>query len=150
MGRDTYCGVEVTKLLTGEPTATMPHLYSGTQQLRLLRMMLLHEEGDELVIGQAIPRPWLAAGRHVAVKNAPTAFGIVSFQIETNMGESQVAVQLDPPQRRVPSRIRLIVRHPSGKAIRTVRVNGESVSSFTHDTVILPASKQARSIVIAY
>ncbi len=75
MGRDTYCGVEVTQLTTGEPTPTTPHLYSGTQQLRLLRMMLLDEEGDELVIGRAVPRAWLAPGQHVTVQNAPTRFG---------------------------------------------------------------------------
>jgi hypothetical protein len=56
MGRETLLAAwRVTSLKTGEPTPTMPHLYSGTQQLRILRMMLLAEEGDGLVIGSANP-----------------------------------------------------------------------------------------------
>jgi hypothetical protein len=150
MGRDTYCGVEVTKLLTGEPTPTMPHLYSGTQQLRLLRMMLLHEEGDELVIGQAIPRAWLAGGQHVSVKNAPTRFGPVSFTIKTNPIANQISVRLDPPQRRTPGHIRLVVRHPSSKPIHAAHIDDEPISGFTGDTLILPASEHATSILIDY
>jgi hypothetical protein len=150
MGRDTYCGVEVTKLLTGEPTPTMPHLYSGTQQLRLLRMMLLREDGDDLIIGQAIPRPWLAAGQHVTVKNAPTRFGPVSFTIETSADEKRVTVQLDPPLRQPPQRIRLIVRHPSGKPIQAVRVDNEPTSQFEGDALVLPAAKKAVSIQFVY
>jgi len=150
MGRDTYCGVEVTKLLTGEPMPTMPHLYSGTQQLRLLRMMLLHEQGDELVIGPAIPRAWLAAGQHVSVKGAPTRFGPVSFTIETDAIEKQISVRLDPPQRRAPERIRLVVRHPSGKPIRAARIDDEPIGGFTDDTLVLPASGHTICITSDY
>jgi hypothetical protein len=150
MGRDTYCGVEVTKLLTGEPTPTMPHLYSGTQQLRLLRMMLVREEGDELVIGQVIPRAWLAAGQHVAVKNAPTRFGSVTFTIETGADEKQMTVQLEPPARKPPRQVRLIVRHPSGKPIHAVRIDGEPSSEFKGETLVLPVAKKPVSVLISF
>ncbi len=61
MSRDTYAAVECTAIRTGENYWTLPHTYSNTQQLRLLRNMLVREEGDRLWLGQAIPRAWLAA-----------------------------------------------------------------------------------------
>ena len=57
---------------TGENHYTLPHLYSCTGQFRLLRDLLLAEEGEVLWIGQGIPREWLAKGKHVAVKSAVT------------------------------------------------------------------------------
>ena len=62
MSRGTYAAVECTAIRTGENYWTLPHTYSNTQQLRLLRNMLLREDGDKLWIGQAIPGPgWPAA-----------------------------------------------------------------------------------------
>ena len=47
----------------------------------LYRNMLLNElSGDgTLFIGQAVPRAWLADGKHIVVERAPTYFGPVSF-----------------------------------------------------------------------
>ena len=52
MTRDTYSPVEVTMIKTGENHYTLPHLYSCTDQLRLLRNMLVREEGNALWIAQ--------------------------------------------------------------------------------------------------
>lgn len=150
MGRDTYCGVEVTQLTTGEPTPTMPHLYSGTQQLRLLRMMLLDEEGDELVLGRAIPRAWLAPGQHVTVENAPTRFGQVSFTLESSTRGDSIVVRLNPPTRPPPRAIRLVVRHPDGKPIQAATVDGAPVYGIRGETLVLPPLKQPARIELTY
>jgi hypothetical protein len=54
MTRDTYSPVEVTMIETGENHATLPHLYSCTEQLQLLRTLLLREDRDVLQIGEGI------------------------------------------------------------------------------------------------
>jgi hypothetical protein len=90
MSRETYSGVEVTHLLTGANEPTLPHLYSCTQQLRLLRMMLLRDEGDELRILPAAPFAWLETGKAVRVENAPTRFGAVSYAIESKIDEGTI------------------------------------------------------------
>ena len=178
MGRETYCGVEVTQIVTGEPTPTTPHLYSGTQQLRLLRMMLLHEDGDGLVIGPAIPRPWLAAGRRIAVRNAPTAFGPVSFVIQS-LGEqeqgirapsdreatglmsqatgpstepdpSRTEVRIEPPTRRPPAAIRVRLRHPSASPIARVLVDGQPTEQFAGDEIRFVPGKEPVCIAVSY
>ena len=82
MTRDTYSPVEVTMIDTGENQYTLPHLYSCTEQLRLLRNLLLREDGDVLWIGQGIPREWLENGKHVAVNSATTTFGDVTYRID--------------------------------------------------------------------
>ncbi len=135
MGRDTYCGVEVTQITTGEPTPTMPHLYSGTQQLRLLRMMLLREEDDELILGQAVPRPWLADGTRIEVKNAATAFGPASFRVESHVGREMIDVRIDPPSRRPPRVIRLRLRHPEDRPIRSAKADGGMTVQWAGDTL---------------
>jgi hypothetical protein len=128
MGRETYCGVEVTQITTGEPTPTTPHLYSGTQQLRLLRMMLIHEEGKALVIGKCIPRHWLAPGSRVEVNGAASAFGPVSFAIEVDASGNQVDAFIDATLRLPLAEIRLHLRHPQEKPMQSL-VAGDGVES---------------------
>jgi hypothetical protein len=91
-------------------------------------------------VARAIAQPWLSRGQRVSVHNAPTAFGPVSFTIETDAIEKQISVRLDPPQRRAPERIRLVVRHPSGKPIRAARIDDEPIGDFGGGTLVLPAS----------
>jgi hypothetical protein len=119
MTRDTYSPVEVTMIETGENHYTLPHLYSCTEQLRLLRNLLVREEGDVLWLGQGVPREWLTAGHRVAVRSAPTEFGDVTYSI--NVGEDgSMSVTLDPPTRSAPKEIRIRLRDPQNRPIAEV------------------------------
>lgn len=145
MGRDTYCGVEVTQIATGEPTPTMPHLYSGTQQLRLLRMMLLQEEGDELIVGRALPAAWLVPGQRVEINAAPTYFGPVSVVIESAKQGGQIDVSIDPPTRRPPKAIRLRLPDASGRAITAATLDGRELATFGGNSVtVTPTGRRMR------
>lgn len=150
MGRETYCGVEVTYLQTGEPTPTMPHLYSGTQQLRLLRMMLLREEGDNLLIGQAIPRAWMVDGKRVEVRNAATRFGPASCVIESAVGDGHIDATIEPPSRRAPAQIQIRLRHPDGKPIAEAVVNGEPTWAVQGDVVTVTVPKAPLKVRATY
>jgi hypothetical protein len=150
MGRDTYCGVEVTQILTGRPTSTTPHTYSGTQQLRLLRMMLLREAGNGLLLGPAIPRHWLQPGQRLEVQNGPTYFGPVSYSIES--GPAEIRAHVDPPGRTLPGFIQLRLRHPEGKPIASVQINGRDHTAFSrsHETIDLPVARVPLDIRVRY
>ncbi len=137
MSRDTYAGVETTIMSTGENAATLPHLYSGTHQLLLLRNMLLRECGDTLMLGQAIPRAWLEDGKEVRVEDAPTLFGDVGYSIKSHNGARKMTVRVDPPTKHPPKAIHVRLRHPAGKPIQAVMVDGLESKDFTADTVIL-------------
>jgi hypothetical protein len=137
MSRDTYSGVEVTRLFTGDNEPTLPHLYSCTQQLRLLRMMLVREDGDALWIGQAVPRHWMAEGNAIEMKDAPTAFGPVSFAIRPHPRDGRIEVEVDAPSRRTPEVIHLRLRDATGRKIAAVKVNGRPTKTFSAETVEL-------------
>jgi hypothetical protein len=120
MTRSTYSPVEVTMFKTGENELTLPHLYSCTEQLFLLRSMLLREDGDVLQLGEGIPRDWLSVGRHVAVDSAPTGFGNISYSIDvTRVGVDRVRIL--PPSRHPPTEIRLHLRMPNGAVVESIR-----------------------------
>jgi len=150
MSRGTWAGVEVTHLRTGNNEGTLPHLYSGTQQMLLLRNMLLREDGDALWIGQAIPRPWLENGKEVRVENAPTLFGKTAYSIQSENNAREMTVNLDPPAESPPRRIYLRLRQPDHRRIRSVLVNGSPWRDFQGETVTLVGLKGHSVIQVKY
>jgi len=150
MSRGTYAGVEVTRLRTGDNYPTLPHLYSGTQQLLLLRNMLLREDGDDLWIGPAIPRPWLEPGKGVRVGNAPTLFGKVSYLIRPDARGRAMTIELSPPQSRPPKRIHLRLRNPENRPLARVNLNGRDWRDFTGDTVTFTGLQKPAVIKVSY
>lgn len=136
MSRDTYSAVECTMIRTGENYWMLPHTYSNTQQLRLLRNLLVREDGDTLWLGQAIPRDWLAPGKRVAVKEAPTTFGPVSYAIEPN-ADGSMRVRLSPPMRNAPTEIAIRLRDPKQRKVARVKTTGAAKVKFKNETLRL-------------
>jgi hypothetical protein len=137
MTRETYSAVEGSTIRTGENDATLPDLYSNTQQLRLLRNMLLREDGDRLLIGQAIPRPWLEHGKQVLVEDAPTAFGKVSYRIDSRVDQGRLTLRIDPPGGKGCRAITVYLRHPRHEPIQSATANGRPVKELSPDTLTL-------------
>jgi hypothetical protein len=150
MSRETYAGVEITHLRTGKNEPTLPHLYSGTQQLLLLRNMLIREDGKELRLGQAIPRPWLEGGKEVRVENAPTLFGPASYSIRSFDGARRMTIELEPPSQRPPERILVRLRHPERRPISQVTINGARSHDFTEDTLALAHLRHHATIQVKF
>ena len=150
MTRDTYSGIECTTLTTGTNYWTLPHLYSCTQQLRLLRDMILREDGDTLRIGDAIPRAWLEDGKKIAVRAAPTAFGDVSFTISSRVRTGLISIRLSPPTRVPPGSIRIALRHPGSAPIGAVYVNGRPWKRFTGEAIELGGPREPVDLRVVY
>lgn len=150
MSRETYSGVECTQITTGENALTLPHLYSCTQQLRLLRMMLLREEGNDLLVAYALPRSWLADGQRVAVRNAPTAFGATSFEIASHVDVGQITVRIQPPTRTPPRSVRVRLRHPAATPIAQVTVNGRPWKAWSGDVINLGPLRSPVEVAVRY
>lgn len=144
MSRDTYSAVEVTQLREGKNEFTLPHLYSNTQQLSLLRNMLVYEQGDDLWLCPAIPRDWLADGKQLSVKNAATRFGETSFKIKS-CGK-RITVDVTPPTRNAPKRIELKLRHPGGEPIKSVKLSRGEFQLVNSDTVIIEGATKPFSV----
>lgn len=100
----------------------------------LYRRMLINDmEDGTLLLGQAIPRKWLEDGKKIEVERAPTYYGNLSMAIESKVSSGEITVNLQMSQRRRPQSVLLRLRHPQGKLIRAVTVNGKEWMDF--DTV---------------
>lgn len=95
-----------------------------------LRFMFFAERGDELFVGQAIPRAWFEHGKTMQVERAQTFFGQASLEITSQVATGWIVARLDPPLRNPPKRTWVRIRHPEGKPAREVWVNGLPHVSF--------------------
>lgn len=148
MTRDTYSPVEVTQIVTGENHYTLPHLYSCTDQLRLLRNLLFREDGDVLWIGEGIPRAWLESGKQVAVTRAPSEFGEVTYRLDPQP-DGTLRVHVTPPSRR-PAEIRVRLRHPQRQSIASLRALPQTGVEFTSDTIVLRDLKTPVDVLVDF
>jgi len=95
-----------------------------------LRLMFVAELDGTLHLGRALPRYWLRDGQTVAIRNAQTYFGKLSYEIRSKANEGRIEMSLDPPNRNTPSAIVVRFRHPEEKPIRSVTVNGSPWQDF--------------------
>jgi hypothetical protein len=120
----------------------------------LYRNMLLRElDSDTLLIGQATPRAWLEDGKQIKVDNAPTQAGKVSFEIDSSAATGKIHATVRIDQCRSGEQILLRLRHPEGKPLRTVNVNGQKWKDFNvkQEWIRIPqASSEPYSIDAAY
>ncbi len=149
MTRDTYSPVEVSMIRTGENHYTLPHLYSCTEQLRLLRDLLVFEQGDVLWLGKAAPRAWLEPGKRVEVASAPTEFGAVSYRIDA-LADGSTRARIDPPVRRPPAAIKLRLRHPDGRPIAAVQATPSAPFQVEGDVVSFPDLRTPVDLTIRF
>jgi hypothetical protein len=83
--------------------------------------MLVHETRDRrgaprgLQLAYATPRAWLEPGHRIEVRNAPTSFGPLSYEITSSANATRVAV--DVPDRRSPTTLTVRLRLPRGSSI---------------------------------
>jgi hypothetical protein len=101
-----------------------------------LRYIFVREEGDELLLGQAVPREWMSPGNRVGVENAHTYFGRMSLIYEAD--EDGITATIQGPRRNPPARIKLRFRPPEGKRVISFRVNGEKWFHCDERWVYLP------------
>src|SRR5205814_6953195 len=101
MTRDTFVGGEGSRFLHGDKHGRSfylpPNSASNAMFLTTLRYLLvqdwdLDDDGkpETLRLCDAIPPRWLADGQKLAVEKAPSAFGEVSFSIESRLGGGEV------------------------------------------------------------
>jgi hypothetical protein len=105
-------------------------IYEESCFLERFRQMLVMEEGDSLWLARATPRAWLEQGRKISVKNAPTHFGVVAFEIISDVDHGSISATVDLPSRKPPLSLSLRFRHPAAAPIRSVTVNGQAWNQF--------------------
>jgi hypothetical protein len=113
-----------------------------------MRYLFVREEGDTLLIGQAIPRDWLKPGQKCGMENTATHFGKTSVVYQSGAGH--IGATLEGPTRNPPREIRLRFRIPGEKRLARVKVNGQTWNKLDGDWVILPGNIGKASVEAAY
>jgi hypothetical protein len=101
--------------------------------LERARHMLVFEMGDTLWLAKATPRPWLKQGKKIAIKNAPTYFGTVAYEIVSDLDNGTINATVEMPARKPPQNVVLRFRHPTSAPIKAVTVNGKPWTEFNAD-----------------
>jgi hypothetical protein len=109
-----------------------PNSASNAAFLETLRLTLVHETPAGLELAYATPRAWLAPGRHVAVRDAPTSFGPLSYSIDAGPASAHVVVGV--PSRARPRVLRLRLRLPGGRRLAAVTLGGTPFPRFNAST----------------
>ena len=111
--------------------------------LERMRDLFVMEDNESLWLARATPRTWLQQGKRIAVHNAPTKFGTVSYEIESTTQSNTIAVTVELPARRAPKSLLLRLRHPQAAPLRSVLVNGAPWNQFEkeHETIHLEGLK---------
>ena len=76
------------------------------------------------------PRAWLAQGERIAVRNAPTHFGPLGYEIVSDVDGGTITVEADLPSRTPPAEVLVRLRHPTAAPIKGATVNGKRWDDF--------------------
>jgi hypothetical protein len=94
------------------------------------RDLLVMEEGPSLWIARGTPRAWLEQGKKIVVKNAPTYFGPLAYEIVSDADNGRIAATIEIPSRRAPQNVLLRFRHPKALPIKSATVDGKEWTDF--------------------
>ncbi len=94
------------------------------------RNLLVMEDGDTLWIARGAPRVWLEQGKRIAVKNAPTYFGALSYEIVSDVDGGKIFATIQVPSRKPPRAVLLRFRHPNLAPIKSATLNGKAWPDF--------------------
>ncbi|MBN1911329.1 MAG: hypothetical protein JW818_16420 [Pirellulales bacterium] len=115
-------------------------------------VMLAMDRDGELWLAPMVTNQWLKDGMKVSVHNAPTRFGKVSYTISSSAAAGHIDAEIQPPTRERPKSIVIRIRHPEGKTMRAVTVNGKPHSDFDarKECVRIPPTKQPVTLRVEY
>jgi hypothetical protein len=161
MARETFSTQECSFIVSGTAnygnvgprhwySSRQPHLHSTSEMIRLLDMMLLKEDKDEVWIAWGAPRKWLENGKKIEVTKVQTSYGPIDFQISSQVSEGLITAEIKASLRKSPAVIRLKLRHPEGKNIRKVEINGKDYKNFKGEVINIQPVDTDMSIVARY
>ena len=127
-------------------------LFEESAFLERFRMMLVMEDGGALWLARATPRAWLAPGQRIAVRNAPTAFGPVDYEIISDVDHGAITATVTLPSRQAPKAVLLRLRHPTGAPMRSATVDGKPWHDFdvASETVRLTGLRGTVRVEVRY
>jgi hypothetical protein len=120
--------------------------------LERFRNLLVMEDQEELWLARAAPRAWFRQDRKISVKNAPTRFGTVGYEIVSDVDHGKITATVTMPERNPPKTVRLRLRHPWAAPMKSVMVDGQPWTDFdaAKETIQLPGKPGVLSVETFY
>ncbi len=152
MSRDTFVGGEGSRFLHGDRFGRSfylpPNSASNAAFLTVLRYLLvqdwdLDEDGrpETLRLLYGAPGRWLKDGATLKVERAPTAFGDVSFRLESRLERGEVLLTVEPPPRR-PERFVARLPLPPGWKVTAAKAGDAELRLGPGGEVEVPAGER--------
>jgi hypothetical protein len=115
-------------------------------------IMFVQERGDELWLAPFVTTHWMNDGQTVSVRNAPTRFGKVGYTINSAVAKGQIDAVVELPAKCTAKKVVLRLRHPDGKPMQSVTVNGKPHTNFDpkKETITLDPTEGKRTIQAQY
>jgi len=113
------------------------------------RNLLVMEDGQSLWVARATPRVWLEQGKKVAVKNAPTYFGTLAYEIFSDVDNGKITAIVEIPSRNPPKSVVVRFRHPKATPIKNVTVNGRPWTGFNKEKEIIELMGLTGKVAVA-
>ncbi|MBP1602650.1 MAG: hypothetical protein H6Q06_2801 [Acidobacteria bacterium] len=115
--------------------------------------MFVYEDRADLHLGRAIPRYWLAQGKKIGIERDASYFGPHSWTMTSDVANGQIRATVIPPTRNRPANIFVRFRHPAGRPMQGVTINGKPWTRYDagKEWVVLPGSADGpQEIVVRY
>jgi hypothetical protein len=143
----TWTSVESAKL---DGTLGGPYCTPSQVTIPILtKWMLVFEDpaNPVLWLGRATPREWLETGKHISITGAPTRFGTVGYEAISDLDHGKVMATVHIPIN-FKATVKLRLRTPGHRSIRTVKVDGTNWTAFSSDaeTIDLPGRSQSNTV----
>ncbi|MDB6059807.1 MAG: hypothetical protein JWO95_3651 [Verrucomicrobiales bacterium] len=157
MTRNTFIGAEGCSIQPldegGRFFYCPPNTSANGQWLSVLRNILVQdwdvdEDGrpDTLRLAFGTPKRWLEDGKTIKVERAPTAFGPVSYKIESHLNKGHVLAQVELPARNKANQILFRARVPEGWHVMHADVAGHELPVDNNGSVNL-TSLQGKLVI---
>jgi hypothetical protein len=138
MSRDTFIGCEGSSLAPldqfGRQMSLPPNSSANTNYLQTLRYLLVQDydlddddKPETLRLAFATPKGWLKEGGEIKVERAPTAFGDVSFTIQSDIDKGKVMADVSLPEH-APAKTLLRLRLPDGYEVKSASAGGTDLA----------------------
>ena len=120
----------------------------------LLRWMLVFERADSntLHLGRAIPRDWIMSGQKIAISDAPTRWGRVSYALSHDLSNKRITIEGQLPENG-PESVEMRVRLARGLRLRqlTSKIPSGTARIASDDTIVISGTPQGSfSLSVAY
>jgi len=117
--------------------------------------MLVFEEpaADVVWLAKGTPRSWLEEGKTIAVTNAPTRWGSLSFDVHSHLQAGTIEARIQWSVGAPAPLVKLRLRVPAGHRISSVTANGKPWVQFNteKETVTLPpAARRQTDLIVRY